>query len=343
MEDGKRGIRVGRAVFICIGAAIIVLMFLRIGIKEFYDNLTGANISYIAYGFAIFVVAGILKCVRWWGLFKEIGFIDSSKVYLIGQAVNQIAPTGSGELARAYIARRNFGIRTGNTLAPAAIERLFDTGFMVGLTLIFLTLLVPPMGHIYQISFAIGVGVASLGAILYLVIRPQFLTRLIQFPLRFFKQGSFLYKACKRAEQSVDVFQSALLRFHDKKALLIQTLALTVLTWILYGIASFYILKALGSDINWLYLAPIVCASEVIGAFSFIPGGLGAKELSFAYLLFLLDVPLLIGESAALIIRGISYIIMIASGGLSMVTLPERRESSLMKQSDERSQPKSSK
>ena len=115
-ESRPRGLK--NIVFVAIGMIIIILLLLKIGLAEFYENLVNADHIFTILSLAVFSLAVALKGIRWHSLFGETGLKNDIKIYLIGQSVNQIAPTGSGELTRAYVARNKFGINVGKTLAP---------------------------------------------------------------------------------------------------------------------------------------------------------------------------------------------------------------------------------
>ena len=98
--------------------------------------------------------------------------------------------------------------------------------------------------------------------------------------------------------------------FHEKKAILVQTIMLTIIAWGINALALWVLLLGMGVEVSLSYILVVSCASEIIGAFSFLPGGLGAKEASFTVLLSTLGIPSGIGICAALIYRGINYILL---------------------------------
>jgi uncharacterized membrane protein YbhN (UPF0104 family) len=53
----------------------------------------------------------------------------------------------------------------------------------------------------------------------------------------------------------------------------------------------------------------ITGAAFVIGALSFLPGGLGVREATFTYLLYMVGVPIKFGLAVALIYKGIVYLV----------------------------------
>ena len=78
---------------------------------------------------------------------------------------------------------------------------------------------------------------------------------------------------------------------------------LGLISWIMEGISFFIILKGLDLSISWQGATFAHTTSSLIGAMTFMPGGLGATEASTIGLLSLQGIPLSIGTSATLLIR----------------------------------------
>jgi uncharacterized protein (TIRG00374 family) len=86
-----------------------------------------------------------------------------------------------------------------------------------------------------------------------------------------------------------------------------QTILLTIASWYVYGIGIYMLLLAFGYDIPIFYDMAIIAVSEVIGTFSFLPGGMGAKDISFGALLIPFGVPVEMGVSVFLMARLMAY------------------------------------
>lgn len=297
---------------IAISGVIIVCMVWKIGIEYLYTTLLKADVYLLLIAFFLGILALVNKLVRWSNLFRETKFVDACKVYLIGQMVNVVAPIGIGELTRAYIAKTKLNIPAGKTLASAIIERVSDTTFLVALSVVCLTLLIPGNGYTWQIAIPILI----LFVAYTLLFNPHFLDRIAFIVGRLFKKEEGIFnKTGVRFSKSLISFKVAILSFHGKKNIIAQTILLTVLAWIIYASAVFLLLLAFDISVAIFYVLIIVCASEVFGAFSFLPGGLGAKEISLAILLNVVGVPFNIGMAVALIDRGMAYM-QLGSGAL---------------------------
>lgn len=307
---------------IVISCTIIICMIWKVGIGDLYTTLLKADIYLLLIAFFLGILALVSKLVRWSNLFRETKIVDAYKVYLIGQMVNVIAPIGSGELTRAYIAKTKLNIPAGKTLASAIIERVSDTTFLVALSVVCLTLLIPDNGYTWQITIPILILFVTYA----LLFNPHFLDRIAFIVERLFKKEEGIFnKTGVRFSKSLISFKGAILSFHGKKNIIAQTILLTVLAWVIYASAVFLLLLAFDTSVAIFYVLIIVCASEVFGAFSFLPGGLGAKEISFAILLNVVGVPFNIGMAVALIDRGMAYMQLGSGAIISMLSFMLRK------------------
>ena len=102
---------------------------------------------------------------------------------------------------------------------------------------------------------------------------------------------------------------------------------LSLLFWIIQGFAVFFILLALDiNDLNFLISISSNSISVLIGALSFVPGGLGVTEGSMAGLLSLQGIELSFALMVGVIIRIftswytviVGFITLKISGGFSL-------------------------
>lgn len=300
-----------------IGCAIILVMMWNLGKEELQASLLNANPYLLVVAFFIlFVTIYIFRIIRWLMLFNKAKPVEASKVMLIGLAVNQIAPIGTGDLTRAYIAKKRLNLSIGETLASTVVERILDITFLVIASILFLFLLTTGNRYIWQIIIPIVLLIAGYG----LLIKPQFLNKL-GWLLEKLEQRRFfsLYLGGLSRSLSLNTFKNAMLEFRGGRTLLIPIL-LTIATWGAGTMAQYTLLLAFGVKIPILYLLGIYCASWIIAAFSFLPGGLGAKEVSFAFLLSTLGIPLTIGMWVSLIDRLIAYILLGSGAFVSLLS-----------------------
>ncbi len=305
-------------VFLFIGCAILAGMIWKIGAKNIYLMALDADPFLLVSAFFFNLLAIFIKAHRWSKLFTLTKSMNSWKVYLIGMAVNQTMPTGSGELTRAYIAKSKLNIPVEETLAPVMIERLADTTFIVGMSATGLTFLT--FGNGYNLQMVIPFIILFLGYLLLL--KPHFLDKLALIIEGFYEgKDNFLNRVTKSISYSLKTFRGAIVKFNTKNRVIYIVILLTIMSWFVYGIGMYVLLLAFGYNLPIIYVLAITALSEVIGTFSFLPGGLGAKDISFAALLTTLEVPIQAGMSAFLILRIIVYIQIGIGAFISLISL----------------------
>lgn len=258
----------------------------------------------------------MIKLIRWGMLFKHAKAIDAFKVYFIGQGVNQIGPFGSGELARAYIANKKLGIPTGKTLISAAIERISDTLFLTIMALIGLTVLIPGKSR-----FQIGILMIFITILCLILIKPRLLSKSELALGRFTKKSaSQLGVFAKRISNLLLEFSDTLSRFGEQKLLAGMIFLLTIGAWSANALAIYVLFLSFSIQSTLLYILIIASLSEMAGVISFIPGGLGTKDASFALLFSLIGVPFETGIIISLVYRGVNYLLLGSGIFMSMLS-----------------------
>lgn len=309
----NKKIKLKNIILILLGISIILAMIWKVGLVELYKILLSMNPYFLLLAFLLAVSATLIKAVRWAYLFRDVRVNDACKVYFIGQAVNQILPTGSGELTRAYIGKSKFDVEFGKTLAYAAVERVADTTFLIAISAIFFALVASRSEFWLYLIFSV-----CLLAVLYILIfKSSSIERLLGAKPRK-KLANLIWKLLGEFRVGVSILKNN----HSSIASLIT---LTIIAWIVNGIVHWVILLSFGTNINLFFLTAIAGAAEIIGAFTFLPGGLGTKDVSFAVILVMLGVQPEVGFGVAVVSRVIGYGILGSTATVSLLTLTEKR------------------
>ncbi|MDE2118888.1 MAG: flippase-like domain-containing protein [Betaproteobacteria bacterium] len=107
---------------------------------------------------------------------------------------------------------------------------------------------------------------------------------------------------------------------------LLHGIALGVVAWGAEGVAFYYIMRLLGSDLALPTVLFIYAFSMLVGALSFLPGGLGGAEASMVALLMLNHVAQPQAVAATMLIRLATLWFAVALGVFAL-TLAERKKS----------------
>jgi uncharacterized protein (TIRG00374 family) len=305
------------------GVCVLILIIYWANPQEVYINLKNADPQFILFAFLMNLTTTFLMISRWIILYRQeaphVSFLNSARIYMVGQATNQVLPMGSGEIARGLIGSRYFNVHFSKTLVAAVIERMADILFFLILAILCFSLILPGQRfYLYMTAFLVF---TILGFIF--VMRPQTMDRLFfKLEKAFEYRGRFWAKLSTKLISSWERFKNSMYAYHKRKGILFITGTLTVVIWSLDAVTQLLVLKAFNVDIYYPHMLGIVGASFIIGALSFLPGGIGAREGSFASLLSIIGITKDTGVPAAMIYKSIVYIIVGIGAGLSLKTLP---------------------
>lgn len=303
------------------GCGIIGIMFWKIGLGNFHKNLLNINLPLLFASVFLTFFSFIIKLIRWAILFKHAKAIDAFKIYFIGQGVNQVGPFGSGELARAYIANEKLSVPIGKTIISAAIERISDTIFLSIMALVGVILLIPGKS-----SLQIGILIIFITALCAILLRPGLISKFEWMLDRLTKKtANPLGVFAKKVSNLLQEFSDTLSRFGEQKLLAGMTFLLTIGAWGANALAIYILFLGLGIESSPLYVLIIASISEMAGVISLIPGGLGAKDASFAILFSLVGVPFETGIVIYLVYRGVNYLLLGSGVFMSMLSLSKYR------------------
>jgi len=323
---GKKGwFKPRNAVLIAVGIAILVLLLYNVDMASVKTAVQGADPMLLAVGFTLMLVSLLIKLVRWDILCHALTRGNSTRLFLIGLALNQVAPAGSGELARSMVARVQWDTPIGKTLAPSAIERIADTSILVGLTIVYL-FFVMRLGMGLQVALPVLILVLGVAVLM----RPKLLDIFINL-IRKIGGGkeNFIGRLACKLERALESFKESIQEYHSRKAVLGGTVFLTMIAWGVEGVAEYSILMAMNAPFDvslWFiaYVTAVVATSTIVSTFSFLPGGLGAREFVFAFFLVPLGVPLAVGVAAALVVRAFAYVQCGAGGALAFMGMKKK-------------------
>jgi len=131
--------------------------------------------------------------------------------------------------------------------------------------------------------------------VVWIVCRPRLMTRIIGLPWRLTGKGARTFVQLRRMSMGMASFTTS--------AILIPATLLSLLGWLVEGVAFFLLLSWLGAPINLSAAIAIFLTSLLSGALSGLPGGLGGTEAACIALLLIQGVGLETALLATAIIR----------------------------------------
>ena len=294
-----------------IGGTILFLLLYKIGLGDIKENLTKARLSYVLLAAVFLCLVLAVKVARWKLLLNRLGIRNSAKIYFIGQAVNEIAPPGSGEITRILIAKKKHNVPRSRTLVATVVARFFDVLYLLIFASLGLYFIVENEIGTVRLIFPVII-IVTAGFVLF---KPTIIGNFRAF------LEKFNNKPCRKGSELLKSLENALIIFHRENVRnQVIGVGLTAVAWLLDGVCHLYLIKAFGYDISLLKIYAIIATAWLLGTFSFLPGGLGVREGIYVFLLEAQSIPESIGISIILVQRLLLYSYFSTGALLSLVS-----------------------
>jgi glycosyltransferase 2 family protein len=306
---------------LAIGLAILALVLQKAGVGEISAALSKVSPQTIALALLFALFSLVLKTFRWHYLLSKLDHMryrDSFLTFCGGVVLNEVLPVGSGELARAQFVKKIKGTSRTKVMVPLMLERSLDVLVLLLYSVFGLRLL----GNRFDVF--LPVVAAAIGFVLALLFIPGIAPRILRF-LGFLDRGA-LKPLYSRAREMAGAIDEALAAYSKSKRFLGFVFFLTLLAWASEALTYFLLSNAVGAKIPFAVVLPLSSVSWLVGAFSFLPGGIGARETAYALLISSLGyAAFATGISASLLYRAVAYCILTFFGVLSFAALASRK------------------
>lgn len=285
------------------------------GWKEVVDALAKVGVIGTLIALGLSLVNYLLRFVRWQKFLHKLGhhvyWQESLRIYIAGFGLT-ILPGKAGETIRSVFLK-NHHVSYPESLAAFFSDQLSN--------LISMMLLVSVGLWAYPQAQPI---IIVLGGIILAILIFLQQTRWLQ-SFEAIAQRKFPAKIARLIASSIEIV------LHSKRCfslpMLLYGIAVGLLAWGAEGLAFYYIMHVLGSDLTLQGALFIYAFSMLVGALSFLPGGLGGTEATMVALLMLHNIPQPQAVAATVLIRLATLWFAVALGVLAM-TLPERKAKS---------------
>lgn len=265
-----------RALILSIGIAVIGYLGFSLwgGWSEVVSAFTQIGLLGTLMALAMSLVNYGLRFVRWQLYLTQLGhrvaWLPSLRIYLSGFALTT-TPGKAGEVFRGVLLKQH-RVPFSSTFAAFISERLSDLVAIVMLTLFGLSQY--PQAH----SAAL-VGVAGILMMLVCLSNQSLLDKLYSWSS--IRQGKLLALIAHTSGMLGEA------RRCHRPALLGIATVISVVAWGAEALALYWVLNWLGADISLTFAIFVYAFSMLVGALSFLPGGLGSAEAVMVSMLVL--------------------------------------------------------
>lgn len=258
---------------IAISAVFLYVAFRGQDLGDLRRAVNAANLWWIFPALVLYFIGVWLRATRWSVLIRPLANVDSRALFpvvVIGYMANNVLPLRTGELVRAYLIRRNYGVRKTSVLATIAVERIFDGFTMLSFMLVATTFVsfTSELRHLAIIAFVLFTGL--LIGLFLLTLGGDLFDRLLQILL-----GPLPAKVAGTVERLTESFLGGLGVFKERRDLAVVA-CLSVLAWLFEASMYYTIARGFGDEIREVMgIAATLMTTGVANMATLIPSSPG--------------------------------------------------------------------
>ncbi len=289
---------------------------------------TAEHIGLVPFGIILtpLLVVYCLDTYGWWLTLgpwaRRVGFVRLFMVRMSGEAINVTTPTAmlGGEPLKAYLLTR-YDVPMVEGLASVVVTKTI----MVLAQILFMLLGIGLLwwvvgGGVYSVLAAwVSLGLLGFAVFLFVVIQRYGIGMGLLTLAETFRIRSRWLVA--RRPQLLELDRTVRHFYRRRRRAFAQSLGVHFVAWLTESFEVYAILYFLGAETGWLVSLSLAAIAVLIkGATSFIPGGLGAQEGGYLFLLMALGYGELTGITFA-VVRRIREIIWVLVGLVFLAVL----------------------
>ncbi len=264
-----------RWLFLAVGIVIsgLLLMYGLAGLNlaDVWEKIVHANFIWLVPGIAIYFLAVWGRTWRWHYLLRPLKPVPLKAMFpivVISYWGNNVIGFRAGEVIRAYLLRRNEGVKITASLATIIVERIFDG--LVMLIFVFVALPFAPIQQDWLRSLVI-LGTAlffgALAVFFFMATRPELSHRLYSGIIRRFLPTRFQEPILRMA----DHFMEGLESLRSPRDLL-MTLVSSVFIWLTETTKYWFVMHAFNFEVSFFVL---MLMTGVVNLATTLPGAPG--------------------------------------------------------------------
>lgn len=262
-----------KIIIIAVFAIVIyVTVILFSDTNILFSNFSNLKYDFLLYALLLFSVAIFLYSLRWFFMLRSmkirIPLKNSILIYFTGYAF-LLTPGKLGESIRSKYLRDDFGITLSKSVPTVFAERYYDV-------IAIITIVILSYGISEDQNFYIFF-ILSLLFLFYFLVKKN-ISKKIFSPLKSRKNS----KIIQRFLDGVDNLEILL-----KPKIFLQSIILTIIPWSLQSLGAYFIFNSFEISVSVSDSAFFYVISSLVGAATFLPGGIGSTEGSLIGLFLL--------------------------------------------------------
>lgn len=295
---------------IIVSMLVYLLFTLWGGWRDVLDAVNRVGILGILFTLSLSLLSYWLRFLRWDQFLKVLGYrlptAANWRIYIAGFSLTT-TPGKTGEALRGVFLR-DYGVPHRKSFAAFLSERVCDLIAVAVLSII-------GLWHYPETRPAFFITMGAVFFCLYAVQRDTWLQALERLAKRTLPQR-FAHLAESFIETIIGFRSCFTIR------MLSLSLLLSVAAWALEGVALYFLIHMLGYEVDLLTSLFIFGFSMLIGAITFLPGGLGSTEVTMVQLLILQGVDSSAAVAITLLLRLATLWFSVVLG---LIALPKKQ------------------
>ncbi len=275
---------------ILILIVIYVAFLLSTDITKVQNNLKTMNYSYLLIAIALWSSGNFFRIIRWHLFLKEIEdkvpFKENVLYYLAGLAFT-LSPGRLGEMIRAPLIKRDYGIPIPKTASIIFVERFYE---LLGIVIVL------SIGLVF-IEFQRTILLVPLAIIVIAVV--VFKNKKLLFNLL---NKISKIKLLKKFSTNFEESYNTIAKLSKPKFFVIGTITSTIRVF-LNCLAVYFLILSLSAKLSLAEVLVILPTSQFVAAISMIPGGIGIFDGGIIGLFLAFNVPYDIAITTTILIR----------------------------------------
>ncbi|MDJ0632057.1 MAG: lysylphosphatidylglycerol synthase transmembrane domain-containing protein [Xenococcaceae cyanobacterium MO_188.B29] len=272
---------------LALGALFFWLALRQTSWTQVQTILSQAENQWLVIAMGFYAANIVVRVVRWRSLLwdiKPLSFRSVGIVLVVGYAMNNILPARLGELFRANFAGRRYRLSRLAIAGSIVVERVLD-GLILVLCLILGQLFITQKTVLLS-SLTTAGGMLFSGIFLILWVSSRSSQKNLTIPLL---PLTFTKK--------IQGFCTGLAGLRGMR--LAEVTALSLMVWLLEGMAQWSVLKAIGLSLNWQQMLSVLGLVNLSTLIPSAPGFVGTYQYAYALAVGLFGYPSAEGVAAA--------------------------------------------
>jgi len=266
--------------YLTLGAGLVVsaffawLAFRSMDSAALFDAFGEIQLIYLPLAVLVYFVAAYLLGWRWHFLLRPIQTIHPHRLtslVFIGYMGNNIYPARIGELIRAYVLKRRYGVAYAPSLAVILVERVFDGLVLVSFVLLASRLVIFEDALLRTvITFTTPVFFGGVAVFVFFALRPDRAQAIYQPLIKRLTPARLRPKLLHLA----DTFMQGLLALRDPR-LLALTFAASFASWTIEASTYWIVLRAFDFEVSFFVLMLVMGLANLTTILPSTPGYVG--------------------------------------------------------------------